>query len=129
MADKMRKSNVVFGDPRYKSYVSVTRSTQSSVANSSKGVAAQHEREAEREKVASMKRGLQASTVQLGDDSLDESTWRSTNKRDPYSRAEANAARGELDPAVSTRIRKSKSVSFLFPLCCFFVRCSRLFVC
>jgi len=111
---KMRRSNVVFGDPRpqYNQglWVSATKSTQSSVAQSSKGSEHIRKLKEEREKTAQMKRALQASSLQLGNSQLTEKSWKSTSHRPEFSAEQRAAARGQLDPAVARRIKVSKYV-------------------
>ena len=107
MAADMRKSHISFGDPRYTNYISVTRSTQGSVASSVSGASAST-RAAEREQREAQIRAQKASSLQLGDASYDERSWRSHNDRPEPTAAQRREARGQLDPAVATRIRQSK---------------------
>ena len=114
MADRNRRSNVVFGDKRGEynrgMWVSATRSVQTSVAEA--GIRPEHaaKKKQEREKVANMKKALQTSSLVLGSANHDETTWKSSNYRPPLTREQQDAARGKLDPEVARRIKKSKCV-------------------
>lgn len=117
MSDKIRTSNVMFGDKRNKynlgMWVSQTKSVQLSVANATEGSKAVKTRQAEAERVKEMKRKLQESSLTLGTASNNESTWRSTNARTPFTAQEQRDARGKLDPVVARRISQSKFVLYL----------------
>ena len=112
MADKARQSNIVMGDRRSNynrgMWVSATRSVQTSVADSSKDPKHYAKLQEERQNTAKMKAQLQSSSLVLGSANDDERTWKSHNSRKPYTRAEQDAARGQLDPVVAGRLKKSK---------------------